>query len=95
MSKIDLDISNLPDTTVSVREVFGIDSDIRVPAYSSGDPYVPDLDPDYLFDRDTTLAILAGFAHNRRVMVEHPLGNGVVTHEVHNELGVLACPAHQ
>ena len=58
MSKIDLDITNLPDTTVSVREVFGIDSDIRVPAYSKGDAYVPDLDPDYLFDRETTLAIL-------------------------------------
>lgn len=58
MSKIDLDISELPDTTVSVRETFGIDSDIRVPAYSKGDAYVPDLDTDYLFDRDTTLAIL-------------------------------------
>jgi MoxR-like ATPase len=69
MSKIDLDISELPDTTVSVREVFGIDSDIRVPAYSQGSAYVPDLDPDYLFDRETTLAILAGFAHNRRVMI--------------------------
>ena len=80
MSKIDLDISNLPDTTVSVREVFGIDSDIRVPAYSKGDPYVPDFDPDYLFDRDTTLAILAGFAHNRRVMVSGFHGTGKSTH---------------
>lgn len=76
MSKIDLDISNLPDTTVSVREVFGIDTDLRVPAYSQGDAYVPDLDPDYLFDRDTTLAILAGFAHNRRVMVSGFHGTG-------------------
>ncbi|MGO7309919.1 cobaltochelatase subunit CobS, partial [Rhizobium ruizarguesonis] len=66
MSKIDLDISEMPDTTVSVREAFGIDSDIRVHAYSKGDAYVPDLDTDYLLDRDTTLAILAGFAHNRR-----------------------------
>jgi cobaltochelatase CobS len=80
MSKIDLDISNLPDTTVSVREVFGIDSDLKVPAYSNGDPYVPDLDPDYLFDRDTTLAILAGFAHNRRVMVSGFHGTGKSTH---------------
>jgi cobaltochelatase CobS len=80
MSKIDLDISNLPDTTVSVREVFGIDSDLRVPAYSQGDAYVPDLDPDYLFDRDTTLAILAGFAHNRRVMVSGFHGTGKSTH---------------
>jgi cobaltochelatase CobS len=80
MSKIDLDISNLPDTTVSVREVFGIDIDLRVPAYSQGDAYVPDLDPDYLFDRDTTLAILAGFAHNRRVMVSGFHGTGKSTH---------------
>ncbi len=80
MSKIDLDISELPDTTVSVREVFGIDSDIRVPAYSKGDAYVPDLDPDYLFDRETTLAILAGFAHNRRVMISGYHGTGKSSH---------------
>ena len=80
MSKMDLDISNLPDTTVSVREVFGIDTDIRVPAYSKADAYVPDLDPDYLFDRQTTLAILAGFAHNRRVMVSGYHGTGKSTH---------------
>ncbi|ASY58007.1 Aerobic cobaltochelatase CobS subunit [Sinorhizobium sp. CCBAU 05631] len=80
MSKIDLDISNLPDTTISVREAFGIDTDLRVPAYSKGDAYVPDLDPDYLFDRETTLAILAGFAHNRRVMVSGYHGTGKSTH---------------
>lgn len=80
MSKIDLDISNLPDTTVSVRDVFGIDTDLVVPAYSQGDAYVPDLDPDYLFDRETTLAILAGFAHNRRVMVSGFHGTGKSTH---------------
>ena len=80
MSKVELDYTNLPDTTVSVREVFGIDSDIRVPAYSKRDPYVPELDPDYLFDRETTLAILAGFAHNRRVMVSGFHGTGKSTH---------------
>ena len=80
MSKIDLDYSNLPDTTVSVRETFGLDVDLKVPAYSTDDPYVPDLDPDYLFDRDTTLAILAGFAHNRRVMVSGYHGTGKSTH---------------
>ncbi|MFP3500393.1 MoxR family ATPase, partial [Pseudomonas sp. SIMBA_059] len=53
---------------------------LRVPAYSQGDAYVPDLDPDYLFDRDTTLAILAGFAHNRRVMVSGFHGTGKSTH---------------
>src|SRR5437764_2527736 len=63
------EISGLPDMKVSVRQVFGIDSDMEVPAYSDGDEHVPDTDPDYRFDRSTTLAILAGFAHNRRVIV--------------------------
>jgi cobaltochelatase CobS len=59
----------MPDMKVSVRQVFGIDSDFEVPAYAKADSHVPDLDPDYLFDKQTTLAILAGFAYNRRVMV--------------------------
>ncbi|MDO9459398.1 MAG: cobaltochelatase subunit CobS, partial [Alphaproteobacteria bacterium] len=59
-----------PDTTVSVREVFGIDSDMQVPAFSSSNEYVPDLDKTYVFDSETTLAILAGFAFNRRVMIQ-------------------------
>ena len=80
MNKIDRDISNLPDTTVSVRETFGIDVDLKVPAYSEADAYVPDLDEDYLFDRETTLAILAGFAHNRRVIVSGYHGTGKSTH---------------
>jgi hypothetical protein len=58
-----------PDMKVSVRQVFGIDSDLEVPAFSQSEEHVPDLDPDYLFDRETTLAILAGFARNRRVMI--------------------------
>ena len=61
--------SGMPDMKVSVRQVFGIESDMEVPAYSKGDDYVPDVDTDYRFDRATTLAILAGFAHNRRVIV--------------------------
>ncbi|MEO4043030.1 cobaltochelatase subunit CobS [Hoeflea sp. CAU 1731] len=80
MNKIDLDINNLPDSTVSVRELFGIDSDWKAPAYSQGDAYVPDLDPDYLFDKETTMAILAGFAHNRRVMISGYHGTGKSTH---------------
>jgi cobaltochelatase CobS len=80
MSKIDLDITNLPDTTVNVREAFGIDVDLDVPAYSELESHVPDIDPDYLFDRETTLAILAGFAHNRRVMVSGYHGTGKSTH---------------
>ncbi|MBS7541075.1 cobaltochelatase subunit CobS [Ancylobacter lacus] len=69
-----------PDMKVSVRQVFGIDLDLEVPAFSEPDAYVPDLDPDYLFDRATTLAILAGFAHNRRVMVTGYHGTGKSTH---------------
>ena len=65
---------------VSVRQVFGIDSDMEVPAYSEPDDHVPDVDPDYRFDRDTTLAILAGFAHNRRVIVTGYHGTGKSTH---------------
>jgi cobaltochelatase CobS len=70
----------LPDTTVSVRQKFGIDSDLQVPAYSAANEYVPETDPDYLFDRDTTIAILAGFARNRRVMVTGYHGTGKSTH---------------
>ena len=69
-----------PDTQVSVREVFAIDQDLMVPAFSDRSEHVPDADPDYRFDRDTTLAILAGFAHNRRVMVQGYHGTGKSTH---------------
>jgi cobaltochelatase CobS len=70
----------LPDMMVSVRQLFGLDTDMQVPAFSQGEDHVPDLDPDYLFDRDTTLAILAGFAHNRRVMISGYHGTGKSTH---------------
>ena len=70
----------MPDMKISVRQTFGIDSDMEAPAYSSIDHHVPDVDPDYLFDRDTTLAILAGFAKNRRVMVTGYHGTGKSTH---------------
>ncbi|TCS63513.1 cobaltochelatase subunit CobS [Varunaivibrio sulfuroxidans] len=69
-----------PDTTVSVRETFKIDSDLVVPAFSRGEEHVPDIDPAYQFDHDTTLAILAGFAHNRRVMIQGYHGTGKSTH---------------
>jgi cobaltochelatase CobS len=80
MNKVDRDIANLPDTTVSVKETFGFDSNMVVPAYSVADPHVPDFDPDYLFDKETTLAILSGFAFNRRVMVAGYHGTGKSTH---------------
>ena len=69
-----------PDTTVSVRDAFGIDQELSVPAFSQKTDYVPEIDSDYRFDRDTTLAILAGFAHNRRVMVQGYHGTGKSTH---------------
>lgn len=70
----------LPDTEVSVRETFGIDVDMTMPAYATRDPHVPDADPTYVFDPDTTLAILAGFNNNRRVMVQGYHGTGKSTH---------------
>src|SRR5882672_3033727 len=74
------EVTGLPDMKVSVRQVFGIDSDMEVPAYSEPDDHVPDIDQDYRFDRATTLAILAGFAHNRRVIVSGYHGTGKSTH---------------
>ncbi|MFM7065641.1 MAG: cobaltochelatase subunit CobS [Gammaproteobacteria bacterium] len=68
-----------PDTTVSARD-FGVDSDMAVPAFSQRDEHVPAIDEGYRFDPDTTLAILAGFAHNRRVMVQGYHGTGKSTH---------------
>ena len=69
-----------PDTEIDVREAFGIDIDMKVPAFSQADERVPDLDASYVFDPDTTLAILAGFAFNRRVMVQGYHGTGKSTH---------------
>ncbi|BAE52719.1 cobaltochelatase subunit CobS [Paramagnetospirillum magneticum] len=70
----------MPDTEISAREVFGIDLDMKVPAFSVGSEHVPDVDPAYRFDPDTTKAILAGFAFNRRVMVQGYHGTGKSTH---------------
>ena len=69
-----------PDTTVSAAQVFGIDVDMKVPAFSKPNEHVPDLDEDYKFNRETTLAILAGFTYNRRVMVQGYHGTGKSTH---------------
>ncbi len=69
-----------PDKMVSVSQLFGFESNLMVPAYSDTSEHVPDLDQDYLFNKETTLAILAGFAHNRRVMVTGYHGTGKSTH---------------
>lgn len=69
-----------PDTTVKASEAFGIDCDWDVPAFSSAGANVPPIDESYHFDQETTLAILAGFVHNRRVMIQGYHGTGKSTH---------------
>lgn len=69
-----------PDTTIDARTAFGVDVDMAVPAFSQRSEHVPDVDETYVFDPDTTLSILAGFAHNRRVMVQGYHGTGKSTH---------------
>src|SRR5216110_206949 len=68
------------DITILVRQTFWINSDLEVPAFSQANEHVPDIDEAYRFDRDTTLAILAGFAFNRRVMIQGYHGTGKSTH---------------
>src|SRR6201989_1127216 len=75
-----LDTAAKPDTTVDAASTFGIKTKLKVPAFKKGGEHVPDIDPAYRFDRETTLAILAGFAHNRRVMVQGYHGTGKSTH---------------
>ncbi len=70
----------LPDSFVSVRDVFDIDCDWKVPSFSQKSEHVPEIDSAYRFDPDTTLAILAGFAHNRRVLIQGYHGTGKSTH---------------
>ncbi len=70
----------LPDITISVRQQFGFDTDMQVPGFSQPNDTVPDVDEAYVFDRDTTLAILVGFAHNRRVIIQGYHGTGKSTH---------------
>jgi len=75
-----IDLSAKPTEDISVREVFGIDSDMKVKGFADRTDRVPELDSTYKFDRDTTLAILAGFTHNRRVMIQGYHGTGKSTH---------------
>ena len=69
-----------PDAIVSVKDIFGIDSNLQAPAFSKRSEMVPAIDENYVFDKDTTLAILAGFMHNRRVMVQGYHGTGKSSH---------------
>ena len=75
-----IDIGAKPTEDVSVREVFGIDSDMVIKGFAEKGDRVPKIDPTYKFDPDTTLAILAGFSHNRRVMIQGYHGTGKSTH---------------
>ncbi|HEY4941249.1 MAG TPA: cobaltochelatase subunit CobS [Rhizomicrobium sp.] len=76
----DLDPLLTPDTTANASELFGIETKMKVPAFKTAGAHVPDRDPAYRFDRETTLAILAGFAFNRRVMIQGYHGTGKSTH---------------
>jgi cobaltochelatase CobS len=73
-------ITLVPTKEVSARETFGVDFDMKVPAFAERDSHVPDVDPSYKFDPETTRAICAGFAHDRRVMVQGYHGTGKSTH---------------
>ena len=70
----------MPDMKVSVRQLFGIDTELEAPAYSKAGDHVPDVDSDYVFNKEVTLAILAGFKFNRRVMIQGYHGTGKSTH---------------
>ena len=73
-------INTIPDIKISVKQTFGIDSNLEVDAFSKKNEYVPEIDKSYKFDRDTTLAIISGFAHNKRVLVQGYHGTGKSTH---------------
>ena len=70
----------IPDIKISVKQTFGIDTEMQVDAFSKKNEYVPNLDNEYKFDRDTTLAILSGFAFNKRVLIQGYHGTGKSTH---------------
>ncbi len=69
-----------PDMKISVKQLFGFDSEMQVDAFSKKNEYVPKIDSNYKFDKDTTLAILAGFSFNKRVLIQGYHGTGKSTH---------------
>ena len=70
----------VPDIKISVNQIFGIDTDMKVDGFSKKNEYVPEIDNDYKFDRDTTLAIISGFSFNKRVLIQGYHGTGKSTH---------------
>ena len=73
-------INSIPDIKVSVKQTFGIDTDLEVDAFSKKNDFVADIDKNYKFDKDTTIAILSGFSFNKRVLVQGYHGTGKSTH---------------
>jgi len=73
-------MNTIPDIKISVKQTFGIDSNLEVDAFSKKNQYVPEIDKNYKFDKDTTLAILSGFSFNKRVLVQGYHGTGKSTH---------------
>ena len=73
-------IENTPDIKISIKQTFGIESDVEVDAFSKTSEYVPEIDKTYKFDEDTTLAILSGFSFNKRVLIQGYHGTGKSTH---------------
>ena len=69
-----------PDIKISVKQTFGIDSEMQINAFSKKNEFVPKIDSDYKFDKDTTLAVLAGFSFNKRVLIQGYHGTGKSTH---------------
>ena len=69
-----------PDIKISVKQTFGIDSEMQINAFSKKNEYVPKIDSNYKFDKDTTLAVLAGFSFNKRVLIQGYHGTGKSTH---------------
>ena len=69
-----------PDIKISVSQVFGIDTEMKIDGFSKKSEFVPEIDEDYKFDRDTTLAIISGFAFNKRVLIQGYHGTGKSTH---------------
>ena len=72
--------NGIPNLAIDVRKTFDIDVDMKVMGFKEPNEYVPTLDESYKFDKNTTLAILAGFSHNRRVMIQGYHGSGKSTH---------------
>ena len=75
-----LNLEIKPDIKISVNQTFGIDTNMKVDGFSKKNSYVPEIDKSYMFDRDTTLAILSGFAFNKRVLIQGYHGTGKSTH---------------